>query len=102
MWISDQLRNERRHNTVGAKWSDMSRELQLCFAISQSEGFPPVKRSSPIHSFAIQDILGLGEKNSKPKPSSQEHATRLAECFASVSSQLENPISDENETVLQG
>lgn len=79
----------------------MSRELQLCFAISQSEGFPPVKRSSPIHSFAIQDILGLGEKNSKPKPSSQEHATRLAECFASVSSQLENPISDENETVLQ-
>lgn len=58
-----------------------------------------MKRSSPIHSFAIQDILGLGDKNSKPKSSCQEH-TALVECFGPVVARLENPRSDENETII--
>ncbi|KAJ7357813.1 Visual system homeobox 2 [Desmophyllum pertusum] len=79
----------------------MSREVQFCFAIPRSvEAFPPVKRSSPIHSFAIHDILGLGDKSSKPKTSSPQHAT-LVECFSPVSSRLETPNSDvENATIM--
>ena len=41
--------------------------MAYCFSISRTEGLPPVKRSSPVHSFAIHDILGLGSKDAKPK-----------------------------------
>ena len=81
---------------------NMSRELQFCFAVAHSEGFPPVKRSSPIHSFAIQDILGLGEKNSKLKPDSPAEHTTLVECFAPVNAPLENQSPDENEAIISG
>lgn len=77
----------------------MSREVQFCFAIPRSEAFPPVKRSSPIHSFAIHDILGLGEKNSKSKVSSPQHPT-LVECFPPVSSRLENANSEAEKTTM--
>jgi hypothetical protein len=48
----------------------MDRDVTFCFSRSRSEGLPPVKRSSPVHSFAIHDILGLGEKDAKPKGNS--------------------------------
>lgn len=84
-------------------WEDLSasmnREVQFCFAIPRSEPFPPVKRSSPIHSFAIQDILGLGEKNSKPKESSPQNQT-LAECFSPIGSRLENPSLEAEKTAI--
>lgn len=82
--------------------ASMNREVQFCFAIPRSEAFPPVKRSSPIHSFAIHDILGLGEKNSKPKESSPQNPT-LVECFSSVASRLENPsLEAEKTTIISG
>ncbi|CAH3040806.1 unnamed protein product [Porites lobata] len=73
----------------------MSRELQFCFAIPRTEAFPPVKRSSPIHSFAIQDILGLGEKTPKSRPSSPPHSAIAVECFTPVLSRLGSPDCDE-------
>ena len=80
----------------------MNREVQFCFAIPRSEPFPPVKRSSPIHSFAIHDILGLGEKNSKPKESSPQNPT-LVECFSPIASRLENPsLEAEKTTIISG
>lgn len=82
--------------------ASMNREVQFCFAIPRSEAFPPVKRSSPIHSFAIHDILGLGEKNSKPKESSPQNPT-LVECFSPVASRLENPsLEAEKTTIISG
>ncbi|KAL9952501.1 hypothetical protein ACROYT_G039768 [Oculina patagonica] len=77
----------------------MSREVQFCFAIPRSEAFPPVKRSSPIHSFAIHDILGLGEKSSKPKASSPQHPS-LVECFSPVSSRLESANSEAEKATI--
>lgn len=80
----------------------MNREVQFCFAIPRSEPFPPVKRSSPIHSFAIHDILGLGEKNSKPKESSPQNPA-LGECFSPIASRLENPsLETEKTTIISG
>lgn len=79
----------------------MSRDLQFCFAIPRSDAFPPVKRSSPIHSFAIQDILGLGEKNSKSKSSIPQHSS-LVESFDPVSSRLENSNADEKQSIIPG
>ena len=80
----------------------MNREVQFCFAIPRSEPFPPVKRSSPIHSFAIHDILGLGEKNSKPKDSSPQNPN-LVECFSPIASRLENPsLEAEKTTIISG
>lgn len=82
--------------------ASMNREVQFCFAIPRSEAFPPVKRSSPIHSFAIHDILGLGEKNSKPKESSPQNPT-LVECFSPVASRLESPsLEAEKTTIISG
>ncbi|XP_020618789.1 visual system homeobox 2-like [Orbicella faveolata] len=77
----------------------MNREVQFCFAIPRSEPFPPVKRSSPIHSFAIHDILGLGEKNSKPKETSPQNPT-LVECFSPIASRLENPSLEADKTTI--
>ncbi|XP_031569266.1 visual system homeobox 2-like [Actinia tenebrosa] len=48
----------------------MDRDIAFCLSLSRGEILPPVKRSSPVHSFAIHDILGLGEKDAKSKPSS--------------------------------
>lgn len=72
----------------------MSREVQFCFAIPRAEGFPPVKRSSQIHSFAIQDILGLSEKSSKPKAASHQSVS-LVKCFSPVSARLEAQNADQ-------
>lgn len=77
----------------------MNREVQFCFAIPRSEPFPPVKRSSPIHSFAIHDILGLGEKNPKPKESSPQNPA-LGECFSPIASRLENPSLETEKTTI--
>ena len=77
----------------------MNREVQFCFAIPRSEPFPPVKRSSPIHSFAIHDILGLGEKNSKPKERSPQNPS-LVECFSPIASRIENPSLEAEKTAI--
>lgn len=91
-----------RYRPWEALSASMNREVQFCFAIPRSEPFPPVKRSSPIHSFAIHDILGLGEKNSKPKESSPQNST-LVECFSPVASRLENPsLEAEKTTIISG
>lgn len=80
----------------------MSREVQFCFAIPRAEGFPPVKRSSQIHSFAIQDILGLSEKSSKPKAASHQSVS-LVKCFSPVSARLEAQNADhEKASALPG
>lgn len=91
-----------RYRPWQALSASMNREVQFCFAIPRSEPFPPVKRSSPIHSFAIHDILGLGEKNSKPKESSPQNPA-LGECFSPIASRLENPsLETEKTTIISG
>ncbi|XP_001631223.2 visual system homeobox 2 [Nematostella vectensis] len=45
----------------------MERDSNSCFSFVRREAYPPVKRSSPVHSFAIQDILGLEKEKCKGK-----------------------------------
>jgi len=65
----------------------MERELTYCFAISRTDSQAPAKRSS----FAIHDILGLGEKDGKSKVESilQESAVDRPYCGTVVTSALE-------------
>lgn len=65
----------------------MDRELSYCFTISRSDNQGPAKRSS----FAIQDILGLGEKDRKSKVNGvlQESAVDRPFCGTVVTSALE-------------
>jgi len=58
-----------------------------------------VKRSSPIHSFAIHDILGLGDKNPKAKESNPQNPN-LVECFSPIASRLENPSLEAEKTII--
>lgn len=65
----------------------MDRELSYCFTISRTDSQVPAKRSS----FAIQDILGLAEKDGKSKVESilQESVVDRPYCGTVVTSALE-------------
>ena len=63
--------------------------MAYCFSISRTESLPPIKRSSPVHSFAIQDILGLGEKEGKTKDSLLQDSSHERSYTTTVNSALE-------------
>ena len=58
---------------TASRQSDLNQVMHFCFALSKAEGLPPLKRSSPVHSFAIHDILGLNDTKSS-KSSCPSHS----------------------------